>query len=106
MEMAGPGIQWMDKFLRHFETMRSHCLLLFIGGSSFQGFLGGAGFRPSTVGFHTVQLVRDLPIHCSYVIRISQLVEERLTGHQLLTEGEGSSKVTLGMKKSLKHDFR
>ena len=25
-------------------------MLVFIGGSSFQGFLGGAGFRPSTVG--------------------------------------------------------
>ena len=28
-----------------------HCLLVFTGQSLFQGFLGGAGFRPSTVLF-------------------------------------------------------
>ena len=30
-------------------TMRHHCLLVFTGESTFQGFSGGAGFRPSTV---------------------------------------------------------
>ena len=32
-----------------FFSMGNHCLLVFAGESSFQGFLGGAGFRPSTV---------------------------------------------------------
>ena len=68
---------WMDEILHHFETMGNHnaqsrqdCiggrlerretaprspkramhLLVFTGESSFQGFLGGAGFCPSTVG--------------------------------------------------------
>ena len=40
---------WMDEILHHLETMGNHCLLVFTGESSFQGFLGGAGFRPSTV---------------------------------------------------------
>ena len=33
----------------HFETRGNHCSLVFTGESSFQGSLGGAGFRPSTV---------------------------------------------------------
>ena len=33
------------------ETMGSLCLLVFTWESSFQGFSGGAGFCPSTVGF-------------------------------------------------------
>ena len=37
----------MDEILHHFETMGNHCLLVYTGESSFQGFLGGA--RPSTV---------------------------------------------------------
>ena len=40
----------MVEILHHFETMGNHCPFLFPGESSFQGFLGGAGFRPSTVG--------------------------------------------------------
>ena len=39
----------MDEFLHRFETMGSHCLLVFTGNHSFRGFLGGAGFCPSTV---------------------------------------------------------
>ena len=39
----------MDELLHHFESMVDHCLLVFTGQSSFRGFLGGAGFRPSTV---------------------------------------------------------
>ena len=36
---------WMDKIRsHHFETMGSHFLLVFTVESSFQGFLGGAGF--------------------------------------------------------------
>ena len=38
----------MDTILHHFETVGNHGLLVFTG-ESFQGFLGGAGFRPSTV---------------------------------------------------------
>ena len=33
----------------HVDFTRNHNWLVFIGESSFQGFLGGAGFRPSTV---------------------------------------------------------
>ena len=33
----------------HFEAMGKQCLWAFTGESSFQGFLGGAGLRPSTV---------------------------------------------------------
>ena len=42
-------ILWMDEILHQFETNGNHCSLVFTGESSFQGFLGGAGFRPSTV---------------------------------------------------------
>ena len=42
-------ILWMDEILHHFETTGNHCLLVFTGQSFSQGFLGGAGFRPSTV---------------------------------------------------------
>ena len=45
-------ILWMDEILHHLETMGNHCLLVFTGDSSFQGFLDGAGFRPSTVLTH------------------------------------------------------
>ena len=45
-----PVILWMDEILHHFKTMGNHCLWVFTGESSFQGFLSGAGFRPSTVG--------------------------------------------------------
>ena len=37
------------KILHHFEAMENHCLLVVRGKSSFQGFLGGAGLRPSAV---------------------------------------------------------
>ena len=40
----------MDEILHHFETKGNQCLLVFTGPSSFEGFLGGAGFCPSTVG--------------------------------------------------------
>ena len=43
----------------HFETMGHHCLLVPAGESSFQGFSGGAGFRPSTVP-DKLQLIRWL----------------------------------------------
>ena len=39
----------MDEILHHFETIGNHCLLAFAGESPIQGFLSGAGFRPSTV---------------------------------------------------------
>ena len=46
------SILWMDRILRHFETMEcvpleQHCLLAFAGGVSFQGFLNGGRFRPT-----------------------------------------------------------
>ena len=37
------------KSLHHFETMGIHCLLIFTGESSLQGFLGGAGFLSCAV---------------------------------------------------------
>ena len=45
-------ILWMvAKSASHqIETIRNHRLSAFTSESSFQGFLGGAGFRPSTVG--------------------------------------------------------
>ena len=49
-EIKFGSVMWMDEIL-HFETMASHCLLVFVEESSFQGFLDGAGFCPSTVFF-------------------------------------------------------
>ena len=43
------GILWMNEILHHLETMGNHGWLVFTGESTFQGVLGGAGFRPSTV---------------------------------------------------------
>ena len=43
-----PKILWTDEILHQVETTPNHCLVL-TGESSFQGFLGGARFRPSTV---------------------------------------------------------
>ena len=40
---------WTKSISHHLETMGNHCLLVFRGESSFRGFLGGAGLRPSTV---------------------------------------------------------
>ena len=37
----------MDEILHQFETMGNHGLLAFQKVSSFEGFLGGAGFCPS-----------------------------------------------------------
>ena len=45
--------------------MGNHCLLAFTGELSFQGFLGGSGFRPPTVGFYWFVLCRILSIHSS-----------------------------------------
>ena len=42
-----------------FETMGNHCLFVFIGESSFQGFVG-AGFRSSTV---CLEVTRLLHVH-------------------------------------------
>ena len=44
-----PYCGWTKSIAHLFETLGSHGVLVFIGESSFQGFLGGAGFRPSTV---------------------------------------------------------
>ena len=44
-------ILWMDEIPHHFKTMGNHCLLVFTGESSFYGFSGDAGLRPSTVVF-------------------------------------------------------
>ena len=43
------ALLWMVEILHHLETMGNHCSLVFTRDSSFWGFLGGAGFRPSTV---------------------------------------------------------
>ena len=37
---------WMDEILHHFETMGNHNLLVFLGESSIQGFLGGGLVHP------------------------------------------------------------
>ena len=50
------AILWMDKILHHFETKGHPRFLVFTGESSFKGFLGGAGLRPSTVGVTHVQV--------------------------------------------------
>ena len=42
-------LRWMDKIVHHFETTGNKWLLEFTGELSFQAFLGGAGFRPSTL---------------------------------------------------------
>ena len=62
---------WMDEILHHSETMGHHCLLVFSGESSFQGFLDGAGFRPSTVS------------HCPTLAGISLLASSRALAHYL-----------------------
>ena len=41
---------WTTSISHPFETKGNHCLLAFTGESSFKGFFGGAGLRPSTVG--------------------------------------------------------
>ena len=63
----------MDEILQHSEAMKNHCLLVVAGESSFHGFLGGAGFRPPTVGAacstrfplasSTVRLVHNRVVH-------------------------------------------
>ena len=49
-DQASPSllILWVDEIHR-FESMQNQCPLVFAGESSFQGFLGSAGFRPPTV---------------------------------------------------------
>ena len=47
--LPNQDILWIDEILHHVETMGNHCALVFTRDKSFQGFLGGAGFRPSTV---------------------------------------------------------
>ena len=48
--------EWTKSNSHHLETRRNHCLLVFTGEAAFQGFLGGAGFRPSTVAPHPRRL--------------------------------------------------
>ena len=49
----------------HFETVRNHGSPVFPRESALQGFLGGAGFRPSTVC--PVPAPSDYRIHFSWV---------------------------------------
>ena len=42
------GLNLFRTALNPSESMQNQCLLVFTGGSSFQGFLGGAKFCPST----------------------------------------------------------
>ena len=54
-------ILWVDKIqFAPLETMKSHCLLVCTGQSSFQGFLGGAGFCPSTLDLIVLRAARTL----------------------------------------------
>ena len=43
----------MGEILHQVETMGNRCWLVFPGEYQFLHFLGGAGFRPSAVGFPT-----------------------------------------------------
>ena len=59
----------MDEILHHFETMENHCSCL-QGKPHSSGFLGGAGFRASTV------LCSDRK---SYVLILRKLFEDAWT---------------------------
>ena len=55
---GGSHILWMvaKSFSHHFESMGNHIVSWYYRGiESFQGFLGGAGFRPSTILGHHFQ---------------------------------------------------
>ena len=54
----------MDEILHHFETMVSQFVGIYMGIESFQGFLCGAGFRPSTVS-NPEGLLKGLPFPLS-----------------------------------------
>ena len=49
------NLLWMvaKSISHHYETTGNPCSLVVTGESSVQSFLGGAGFRPSTVGYMT-----------------------------------------------------
>ena len=48
--LLGTSWYYVDgRIPHHFESIGNHGLLVFTGEPAFQGFLGGAGFRPSTV---------------------------------------------------------
>ena len=93
-----------NPFRTTLETMRNHCALVCTGESSFQGFLGGAGFRPSTVWTchqgcmipcHLACLtwlphVRDKSPILPYKVFRSQTLLERLQDHQ--KDGEEKKK--------------
>ena len=57
--LGGQYCGWTTSISHHLETMQNHCLLVF-AGESLQGFLGGAGFRPSTVSFSPQEHVGNL----------------------------------------------
>ena len=52
MQATSCGLMlWTDEILHHIESMGDHCLLPVTWGIIITlGFLGGAGFRSSTVG--------------------------------------------------------
>ena len=56
-------ILWMDEILHHFETTGNHGCLAFTRKLSFQGFLGGAGFRPPTVWVRKRRVLRARPLN-------------------------------------------
>ena len=69
--MGSMELLWMDEILHHFEIMGNHCLLVFTGQSSFQGFLGGAKWISS---IHSMFLLvpekgtrTDFPLSCKAV---------------------------------------
>ena len=51
-------IRWTKSCTTFKVIIGNHCLLVVTGESSFQGFLGGAGFGPSTVEkeVHTINI--------------------------------------------------
>ena len=82
----------MDEILHHLDTMGNHCLLVFAGESSFQGSLGGAGFRPSTIGGERTPGYLVGPVRWSVApmpfrrVPFGHLASFRLGGHQSLTQ--------------------
>ena len=47
------ALLWVNELLHHFETIENHCLFVFTGEASHQGFLGGAKWISSIHSIHS-----------------------------------------------------
>ena len=61
---------WWTKSCTTLKPWENHCLLVFTREASFQGVLGGAGFRPSTVWPRAVQSVKGSRSSCGLPTRL------------------------------------